>query len=149
MRLPVEAVGPATRLRAAAGFDDATPWRATDIVPWADQLREAAPTIQRELLAALERSDPHGGGDDRGGGDGGGGGRGSGGGGGGIKRAVTHWRALARGSFASSTVSGGRRGKNKNKTGHLTLLECQLETGRTHQIRVHASSCQMGARYRR
>ena len=65
-----------------------------------------------------------------------------GGGGGPIKRAVTHWRALARGSFASSsTVSGGRRGKNKNKTGHLTLLECQLETGRTHQIRVHASSC--------
>jgi len=34
--------------------------------------------------------------------------------------AVTHWRALARGD-------------------RLALLECRLETGRTHQIRVHLS----------
>ena len=34
------------------------------------------------------------------------------------KRAVTHWRALER-------------------LGPVTLVECQLETGRTHQIRVH------------
>ena len=34
------------------------------------------------------------------------------------KRAVTHWRVLARG-------------------GTLSLIECALETGRTHQIRVH------------
>ena len=34
------------------------------------------------------------------------------------KRAITHWRVLARG-------------------GTLSLIECALETGRTHQIRVH------------
>lgn len=34
------------------------------------------------------------------------------------KRAVTHWRVLAR-------------------AGTVSLLECELETGRTHQIRVH------------
>ena len=34
------------------------------------------------------------------------------------KHAVTHWRALKR-------------------FGYVTLIECQLETGRTHQIRVH------------
>lgn len=34
------------------------------------------------------------------------------------KRAVTHWRMLAKG-------------------GTVSLLECALETGRTHQIRVH------------
>jgi len=36
------------------------------------------------------------------------------------RRAVTHWRELARGEA-------------------LTLAECRLETGRTHQIRVHMS----------
>ena len=34
------------------------------------------------------------------------------------KRAVTHWRVLAR-------------------AGSVSLLSCELETGRTHQIRVH------------
>ncbi|MFO0744092.1 MAG: RluA family pseudouridine synthase [Myxococcota bacterium] len=36
------------------------------------------------------------------------------------KRAVTHWKVLARGHA-------------------LALVECRLETGRTHQIRVHLS----------
>ena len=36
------------------------------------------------------------------------------------KRAVTHWRVLERFGF-------------------VTLVECKLETGRTHQIRVHMS----------
>ena len=34
------------------------------------------------------------------------------------KHAVTHWRVLRR-------------------YGYVTLVECRLETGRTHQIRVH------------
>ncbi|MBO4382344.1 MAG: RluA family pseudouridine synthase, partial [Bacteroidales bacterium] len=37
------------------------------------------------------------------------------------KRAVTHWRVIER-------------------FGYVTLIECQLETGRTHQIRVHMQS---------
>ncbi|MDR2971647.1 MAG: RluA family pseudouridine synthase [Bacteroidales bacterium] len=37
------------------------------------------------------------------------------------KHAVTHWKVLER-------------------FGYVTLIECQLETGRTHQIRVHLKS---------
>ena len=41
------------------------------------------------------------------------------------KRAVTHYRVLERFGSGASAVS---------------LLECRLETGRTHQIRVHVAS---------
>ena len=44
------------------------------------------------------------------------------------KHAVTHWRLLGRGHHG---VAGDARG------GLISLLECRLETGRTHQIRVH------------
>ena len=41
------------------------------------------------------------------------------------REAITHWQALARGE------SDGQC---------FTLIRCELETGRTHQIRVHMSS---------
>ena len=40
------------------------------------------------------------------------------------KKAITHWKNLQQWSY-------------------VKLLECQLETGRTHQIRVHLNSLQM------
>lgn len=45
------------------------------------------------------------------------------------KRAVTHIRPLAKGIPAQS-----------GKGGLVSLVECRLETGRTHQIRVHMES---------
>lgn len=47
------------------------------------------------------------------------------------KRAVTHWTRLAEARYG---VAGNARG------GVLTLVRCVLETGRTHQIRVHLHS---------
>jgi 23S rRNA pseudouridine1911/1915/1917 synthase len=44
------------------------------------------------------------------------------------KRAVTHWKVVSRASFP---VTSGK--------GHVTLVRCRLETGRTHQVRVHLS----------
>ncbi|MBQ9760477.1 MAG: RluA family pseudouridine synthase [Clostridia bacterium] len=41
------------------------------------------------------------------------------------REAVTHWRVLARGEAAGQS---------------FTLLRCELETGRTHQIRVHMAA---------
>ncbi len=44
------------------------------------------------------------------------------------KRAVTHWRVVDRARF-----------KVPSGMGNLTLVECRLETGRTHQVRIHMS----------
>ena len=41
------------RLRSAAGFEEATPWRDADEMPWAKSLRDATPIIQSELAANL------------------------------------------------------------------------------------------------
>lgn len=46
------------------------------------------------------------------------------------KHAVTHWRRLGEARYP---VAGDALG------GALTLFECRLETGRTHQVRVHLS----------
>jgi len=45
---------------------------------------------------------------------------------GGGKRAITHWAVVERMKFS---VPGG--------DGWCSLIECRLETGRTHQVRVH------------
>ena len=44
------------------------------------------------------------------------------------KHAVTHWRRICEARYAT---------KGEPHGGVLSLVECRLETGRTHQIRVH------------
>jgi 23S rRNA pseudouridine1911/1915/1917 synthase len=51
------------------------------------------------------------------------------------KRAVTHWRVCER--FGDSGYGGSGAQISGASGGKLTLLELRLETGRTHQIRVH------------
>jgi 23S rRNA pseudouridine1911/1915/1917 synthase len=58
------------------------------------------------------------------------------------RHAVTHWHVLER--YASA--AGPRRASKSGKTGGkaraavASLLACRLETGRTHQIRVHLAA---------
>ena len=50
------------------------------------------------------------------------------------KRAVTHWRVLSDGDV--SAVIGRQCAVRRG----LSVVECRIETGRTHQIRVHMAS---------
>ncbi len=62
-----------------------------------------------------------------------GGGGGGGGGAGGPKVAITHYRVLERYLEEKKSGSSGSGGAAFG----LSLVECTLETGRTHQVRVH------------
>jgi 23S rRNA pseudouridine1911/1915/1917 synthase len=57
------------------------------------------------------------------------------------REAITHWQVLER---YQSLPESGRAGKAAAKSGTRMsvagMLACRLETGRTHQIRVHLAS---------
>src|SRR5271169_3111412 len=52
------------------------------------------------------------------------------------REAVTHWQVLER--YGAATAQSGKAGRPKEPVASLVL--CRLETGRTHQIRVHLAS---------
>jgi 23S rRNA pseudouridine1911/1915/1917 synthase len=58
------------------------------------------------------------------------------------REAVTHWRVLERYAGPPAAARSGRGAKKAAKSGKpvASLIACRLETGRTHQIRVHLAS---------
>jgi 23S rRNA pseudouridine1911/1915/1917 synthase len=59
------------------------------------------------------------------------------------REAVTHWQVLERfdaGAGAAAPRRAGKAGRSGEAPAVASLLACQLETGRTHQIRVHLAS---------
>ncbi len=56
------------------------------------------------------------------------------------REAVTHWQVLERYSGAAEPRRGGSEKAGKRAAPVASLLACRLETGRTHQIRVHLAS---------
>ena len=51
------------------------------------------------------------------------------------KNAITNWRLFDRSDCSDCLIEAGTRG---NRT--ISAIECRIETGRTHQIRVHMAS---------
>ena len=56
------------------------------------------------------------------------------------REAVTHWQVLERYSAAKPPRHQGRGKNTSGSEAVASLLACRLETGRTHQIRVHLAS---------
>jgi 23S rRNA pseudouridine1911/1915/1917 synthase len=53
------------------------------------------------------------------------------------REAVTHWQVLERYGEPKGTE---KRGRNRAEAPVASLMACKLETGRTHQIRVHMAA---------
>ena len=51
------------------------------------------------------------------------------------QQAITHYRQLC--SWSAKSISARQYSQNSQQNLSISLLECRLETGRTHQIRVH------------
>jgi 23S rRNA pseudouridine1911/1915/1917 synthase len=56
------------------------------------------------------------------------------------REAVTHWQVLERYGGSASKSAGKGAKAAKSAAAVASLLLCRLETGRTHQIRVHLAS---------
>jgi 23S rRNA pseudouridine1911/1915/1917 synthase len=56
------------------------------------------------------------------------------------REAVTHWQVLERYGGEPTASPGGKAKRSKENEPVASFLDCRLETGRTHQIRVHLAS---------
>ena len=58
------------------------------------------------------------------------------------REAVTHWQVLERypGAAGKKAARKGAKAAERGQEAVASLLACRLETGRTHQIRVHLAS---------
>jgi 23S rRNA pseudouridine1911/1915/1917 synthase len=56
------------------------------------------------------------------------------------RESVTHWQVLERYGGEPAAAAGCKARRSKEAEPVASLLDCRLETGRTHQIRVHLAS---------
>jgi 23S rRNA pseudouridine1911/1915/1917 synthase len=56
------------------------------------------------------------------------------------REAMTHWQILERYGAQSAVIEGVKPKRGQAAVPVASLLQCRLETGRTHQIRVHLAS---------